>query len=347
MKALEKIAVRRPALPPRLLQEAPGLQQEATPPSRRNPEFEEKPLAELDTQKSENLHGGSELTFSTPSQRQGAEHQRRPERGVNWTQLQDRIDVSKYFKESVEMLYILSLLRRGGDLNELQMADLKAASSPARLRYLQSEFYRLIEMIAEEETKQFDNLLCSKTRYNVKKMIMRRYEGKPPTRYKMQITREGVVLILDNSGSMVIWTNMLAALAELAAQRHDVEIYVAPNGRVKEQISPTKREVNHDSFVSRTVRRTIIYVGDFDGGDTPVRLSWQNTVYWIAPEGRYRRFTSHDWMHYDEQWFKGFFIRVFTLEDMFDAMKKAITGVRWIDKCDACEDERDEYEEYE
>jgi hypothetical protein len=246
MRTLEKIVVRRPALPSRLLQEA--AQQEATPPSRCNPEFEEKPLAELDTQKSENLHGGSELTFSMPSQRQDS--QRGPERGVNWTQPQGRIDVNK-FKESVEMLYIISLLRRGGDINELQVVDLKTASSPARLRYLQTEFYRLIEMIAEEETKQFDSLLRTKTKYNVKKMIMRRYEGKPPMRYKMSITREGAVLILDNSGSMTAWADMLTALAELAAQRRDVEIYVAPNGKISEQISPTERGVSHDRFIEK------------------------------------------------------------------------------------------------
>jgi hypothetical protein len=76
-----------------------------------------------------------------------------------------------------------------------------------------------------------------------------------------------------------------------------------------------------------------------------VQLSRRNTVYWIAPEDRYRRFLSHNWMHYREDKFKGFFIRVFSLEEMFDALKKAIAGVKWIDKCDVCDDEREDYEE--
>ncbi len=341
MRALEKIVVRRPVLPPRLLQEVPGFPQEAAPPTRRNPEFEQKPLAELDTQRSENLHGGSELTFSMPTERQ-----QEPSRRDASPHQQSRTNLSNYFGMPAELSYVLFLLRRGNAFNELQAIDLESARLQLSILRYQTEFYRLIEMLAEEETRQFDYLLCSKTRYNIRKMIMRRYEGKPPTRYKMSTIREGVALILDNSGSMAIWAHMLATLAELAAQRRDVEIYIAPNGHIEEQISPTKRKINHDHFI-KTTGRTIIYVGDYDGGDTPVRLSWRNTVYWIAPEERYRRFSSHNWMHYEEWQYLGFFIRAFTLEDMLDGLKKAISGVKWIDKCDICDDERDGNEEYE
>jgi len=346
MKALEKIVVRRPTPPPWLLQEAPGFPQETTPPTRLNPEFEQKPLAELDVQRSENLHGGSELTFSMSS---GAERRQGPGGDVSWRsaapQQQSRADISAYFDVPAELLYVLPLLRHNNVFNELQAISLEPAKHQrSLLRYLQSEFYRLIEMLGEEETKQFD-YSCAKTKYNVRKMIMKRYEGKPPTRYKMPIVREGVMLILDNSGSMMFWAHVLATLAELAAQRRGIEIYVAPNGKIKEQILPAKRRIDHDRFIEKTAGRVIIYVGDFDGGDTPVRLSWKNTVYWIAPEDRYRRFSAHNWMHYEEWQFKGFFIRVFTLEDIFGGLKKAVSGVRWIDKCDICDDEREDYEE--
>ena len=345
MKALEKIVVRRPALPSWLLQEAPELPQE--PPTRLNPEFEQKPLADSDLQKSENLHGGTELTFSMSSQRPERRQESGRDAGQQYaaTQQQSGIDGSEEDANHSDIpAELLHILRRSAVFSVLQMIDLKSAKSRPKLRYLQTEFYRLIEMLAEEETKQFDQLLCSKAKYNVRKMIMRRYEGKPPMRYKMPIRREGVMLILDNSGSMVAWADMLITLAELAAQRRDVEIYVAPNGRVEEQISPIKRRVGHNSFISKTTGRTIIYVGDFDGGDTPVQLSWRNTVYWIAPESRYRRFSSHNWMHYREDAFKGFFIRVFSLQEMFDALRKAISGVRWIDKCDICSDEEEDEE---
>jgi uncharacterized protein with von Willebrand factor type A (vWA) domain len=94
----------------------------------------------------------------------------------------------------------------------------------------------------------------------------RTVSAEAPRRHKMPIHREGIILILDNSGSMFAWAEMLTAIAELAAQRRDVEIYVAPNGRIEEQISPTKKKAGHNSFIDKTTGRVIIYVGDFDGG---------------------------------------------------------------------------------
>jgi hypothetical protein len=348
MKALEKIVVRRPALPSRLLGETQGLPQEVAP-TKLNPEFQEKQLAESELQKSENLHGGTELTFSMSSSQRSEHRQESGRDGQQYAATQQQSNADGFEEGDADHSDIpaelLRILHHSAAFSVLQMIKLKSARSRPRLKYLQTEFYRLIEMLAEEETRQFDQLLCSKARYNVKKMIMRRYEGKPPTRYKMPIHREGIILILDNSGSMFAWAEMLITIAELAAQRRDVEIYIAPNGRVEEQISMVKRSVSHSKFISKTAGRTIIYVGDFDGGDTPVELSWRNTVYWIAPEDRYRRFREHNWMHYDESRFKGFFIRVFGLEEMFDALRKAVAGVRWIDRCDVCESEREDYEE--
>ena len=304
--ALDKIVVKRPALPPELLETAP---QPPAQLSAVNPEFQQKPLAEFDTHSSEDFHGGSELTFSMPSQRKSTE---------------DEMPDGQQ------------------KCNKTEAYNVVAESFHKPLKHLQTEFYRIVEMIAEERTKHFDPLHGDE--YNVKKLLMRRYEGKPLTSYKMYRVRESVMLILDNSGSMATWANMLTALARLAAQRRDVEVYLAPNGHVEAQISPTKRDVSHDHFISRTIRRVIIYVGDFDGGDTPVVLSWHNEVYWLAPEDRYRRFKSHNCVHYDESQFKGFFIRVFTLQEMIYGLKKAMSGVRWIDRCDVCGEERNYYE---
>jgi hypothetical protein len=75
-----------------------------------------------------------------------------------------------------------------------------------------------------------------------------------------------------------------------------------------------------------------VYVGDYDGADTPIMLSWFNDVIWICPEERYRRFRSHDWVHYDESYFKGVFIRAWTLQEMFQGLAKVCRfGNLWID----------------
>jgi hypothetical protein len=242
-----------------------------------------------------------------------------------------------------------------GGYNSAQVVGLEGevegeGLSPEELRRLQTEFYRLIEMIAEEKTKYFDPSLAgslAKAEYNVKRMALRRFEGKPPTYYKMPRVRESVVLILDNSGSMVPYANMLRALADIAAKRRDVEIYIAPNGHVEEELAPVERPVDHDKFMKRTAGRKVIYVGDFDGANTPIELSWRNDVIWIAPEDRYRRFLSHNWVRYGEDRFKGTFVRAFSIDDILAGIKKALSGAKWIDMCGVCEDEEDAYEDEE
>ncbi len=382
--------------PPELLQGARAPQ----PPTAVNPEFEQKPLAELNLQTSEDFHGGSERTFSMPSQQEGGadvqqdgvqrqrtrETQRQEDAGhqspgedaassqwqsrgqqkpgseeaeggaqhASWQQhlqsrtregnVEEEFDREEFNRDVEEEFNSVEegVGDQPGVFNTGQAFDVEERSQTSELRRLQTEFYRLLEMLAEEKTKQFDPSLTGslvKAEYNVKKMVLRRYEGKPPMRYKAPRVREAVVLVLDNSSSMEEWADMLRTMAELAAKRRDVEVYLAPNGYVEEQIAPVRRKVNHDEFMKKMSGRKIIYVGDFDGANTPVELSWRNEVIWIAPENRYRRFLSHSWVKYDESKFKGAFIRAFTIDDIMKGLKKVLGGAKWIDMCKKCENE--------
>jgi len=222
---------------------------------------------------------------------------------------------------------------QSGTYNTQQVVDVINAVS-ASSKYYQTEFYRFIELISEEKTRTFDPM--GSDEYNVKKLMFRPYEKKPLSSYKMSRVRESVVIILDNSGSMQWWANNLQILADLAMQRNDVEVYLAPNGHIEEMIYPKYQLVNHDDVIKRLRNRKIIYVGDFDGADTPIVLSWHNDVIWVCPEERYLNFLDHDWVHYDESRFKGAFLRVFTLQELFDAFKKLLStpALRfWYDLC--------------
>ena len=366
--ALDRITVKRPTPPPELLQAQGAVQ---APPTAVNPEFEQKPLAELNLQVSEDFHGGSELTFSMPQRSGGGETQRqtpagqesggasqqrgdadarrRQELGAGLKQQSETgsKDVQQKRETAEDGGEEESAEEGGGSqtgaFNTAQVVDVGSEGlQRSDLRRLQTEFYRVLEMLAEEKTKHFDPSLVGglvKAEYNVKKMALRRYEGKPPTRYKAPRVREAVVLVLDNSGSMASWADMLRAMAELAARRRDVEVYLAPNGHVEEQIAPVRRKVSRDDFMKKMSGRKVIYVGDFDGANTPVELSWRNEVIWIAPESRYRRFLSHSWVKYDESKYKGAFVRTFTIDGMLKALKKVLGGARWIDMCVKCEDE--------
>jgi len=200
------------------------------------------------------------------------------------------------------------------------------------VKYYQTEFYRFLEMIAEEKTKVCDP--ASAEEYNMKKLMFRPYEKRPLSHYKMARIREAVVLILDNSGSMRWWARNLQILAELAMMRNDVEVYIAPNGYIEETLWPRRQRVSHSEVMKRLRGRRIIYVGDFDGADTPIELSWYNDVIWVCPESRYKHFLQHGWVHYGEEDYRGAFLRVFTLDEMFSAFKRVLSSPRvWIDLC--------------
>ena len=66
----------------------------------------------------------------------------------------------------------------------------------------------------------------------------------------------------------------------------------------------------------------VLYVGDYDGANTPIELSWKTKVFWLCPESRYRRFRSHDWVSYDEIAFRGFFARTYNANEMVQALKR-------------------------
>jgi len=209
-----------------------------------------------------------------------------------------------------------------GQHNTRQVVDLTKSIS-AYTKFVQTEFYRFIETFAEEKLKIFDNKQPEE--YNIKKLMLRKYQKKPLNHYKGNKIKDTVILILDNSGSMDWWSKNLRILSLIALQRNDIQIYIAPNGDIQHMITKYSNyiPVYHPQIFKSLVNKKIIYVGDFDGADTPIELSWHNNeVIWICPETRYRRFLSHNWVHYSEDKFNGVFIRAYNLDEMFNGLKK-------------------------
>lgn len=215
-----------------------------------------------------------------------------------------------------------------GEYNTEQAVDL---SRRRMSLFLATEFYRLLELLMEEKTKVFDNRGAEE--YNVRKLILRPYEKKPLSHYMQARVKESMVVLLDNSGSMYWWAENLQLLASIALSRGDVEIYAAPNGSIQTRLMDRGYvPVDHEEVVKKLQGRRAIYVGDFDGANTPIELSWSNEVIWICPEMRYRRFKAHDWVDYTEEDFKGVFIRAWTLEEVFSTLRKVDRFYNlWID----------------
>jgi len=225
-------------------------------------------------------------------------------------------------------------------------------------RQLYLAFYRLVEYLSDEEKQP--TLLPGQTLIlNVKKLMMRQYERKPLNAYYYYRTRSQVILILDNSGSMTWLVTELNTFFKAALKRKDVQIYVAPNGHIEEYYNDkTKRfeQIAHEYAIQQIIKSSLpaIYVGDFDGANTPIELSWTNRVYWICTETRYMYFSHHDWVGrclkvdsygncevfrpYHEDDFKGFFGRTFDDEEMITVLKEFAKNVYkqrfWYDKHD-------------
>jgi len=214
-------------------------------------------------------------------------------------------------------------------------------------RQLYLAFYRLVEYLSDEE-KQPTLLPGSTLVLNVKKLMMRQYERKPINAYYYYRSRSQVVLILDTSGSMEWLIDELNTFFKAALKRKDVQIYVAPNGNIEEYYNDKTKlfePIYHDYAIRQIIRSglPIIYVGDFDGANTPIELSWNNRVYWICTETRYKYFSHHDWVGrclkaglfgecedfrpYHEEDFKGFFGRAFNDEEIIKVLKEFAKNV--------------------
>ena len=226
------------------------------------------------------------------------------------------------------------------EYNTEEVVEIKETNNIIRQLYLKA--YRLIDYLSDEE-KNVTTITGENLVLNVKRLMLRQYERKPLNAYYYYRTRSHVILILDNSGSMNWLQVELQTFFKAALKRKDVEIYIAPNGGiVKKYDHKLKRMVyiSHIDAVREIVKSNlpVIYFGDFDGANLPIRLSWTNKVYWICPETRYKYFTHHNWVMYDEKQFKGFFGRVFDDRELLKVFEEFAKNVYrqtfWYDKHD-------------
>jgi hypothetical protein len=173
-----------------------------------------------------------------------------------------------------------------------------------RDRRLKTAFQRWLERIAELETKI--EVPGDPERLSMRRVMRRILDRRPLSNCYVQRLKDTVVLLLDTSGSMVWWTEILRVMATIAVKLKDVEIFEAPNGLVKRPIKALDVDgcgwmgcgEFHARFMRRIRGRIIIYIGDFDGGDTPYLLAQNNRVYWLCNERRYRDTIDHDWCHF-------------------------------------------------
>lgn len=170
-----------------------------------------------------------------------------------------------------------------------------------RNRRLRTAFQRWLEKIAELETKI--EVPGNPERLSMRQMMKRVLDHRPLSSCYVQRLKDTVILLVDTSGSMDWWTEILRVMTAIALKLKDIEIYECPNGMVTRKIENFDTQYYnwdsykefHEEFMRKTRSRTIIYIGDFDGGDTPYWLAKHNKVFWLCNERRYEDTKYHDW----------------------------------------------------
>jgi hypothetical protein len=163
---------------------------------------------------------------------------------------------------------------------------------------LKQAFYRLVNDLADQragEEPGHDVL-------SMKRLIRRALDKRSLEKCRVHLIREDIIVILDDSGSMEWWANLLNALATLCVKRKDVRVFWAPNGRINDprwERQQGRGFVKIEPFPSSVKGMNVIYVGDFDGGDAPYLLAKAGAnVAWYCPETRYEDTSEHDWCHH-------------------------------------------------
>ena len=214
------------------------------------------------------------------------------------------------------------------NLLEMSGADLKQGApnfneafylEHLRQKRLSTVFARIISKIAE------DLAGCpveGDDEWSVPALMKRHLTRENISHCRQSREKESIVVVLDTSGSCLPQAKFYAQIASAAVQAGDVELYTAPNAGLnakKTRQGWNKLEGSNWDFY----RRTIMFFGDYDGGDTIVESSWHNKIYWLSSEGRrYPSMKLHPWCSNSIKDFKGKYYKCEKENDFFKLIKK-------------------------
>jgi len=208
------------------------------------------------------------------------------------------------------------------------------------VQHLHLELYKLIEYLQDEEKSLTPEPVSQSQALGIKKLMFRQYERKPLSSYYYYKERSQAILIIDNSGSMTWLETELDTFFAVALKRRDIQVFIAPNGIIESVYNfktKTFEEIEHETAMKKIVQTglPIIYIGDFDGADTPIELSWRNRVFWLCTETRYKYFEQHSWVNYNEEDFKGFFGRAWNIKEIIQVLQEFSKHIQqqrfWLD----------------
>jgi len=187
-----------------------------------------------------------------------------------------------------------------------------------RRRRIMTTFALLMSKVAEDLTGW---PIPGDDEWSVPDLMARHLDRRPLSQCRRSRERERVVVIIDTSGSCLPQARFFSSIATAAVAAGDVELYEAPNAGIRARKGrrgwrPVADKGWHFS------RRTVIFFGDFDGGDAVIRASRRNKLYWFCSETRYPDIRVHPWCSLTLKSFRGRFFRCTAEEDFIRLLRK-------------------------
>ena len=187
-----------------------------------------------------------------------------------------------------------------------------------RRKRIATTFARMMSKIAEDLSGW---PIPGDDQWSLPDLMARHLDRRPLFQCRRSREKEAVVVILDTSGSCLDQARFYSRIATAAVIAGDVVLYDAPNAglraaRIRHRWEPV--EHRHWPFS----QRTIIFFGDFDGGDEVIRASRRNKVYWLSSETRYPDIRLHPWCSLTMKSFKGSYWPCITDEDFIRLLRK-------------------------
>jgi len=204
----------------------------------------------------------------------------------------------------------------GGEGNNKQSFEIEIER--LKKRRLAVEFARIISKIAEDLTGY---PVDGDDEWDITAIMKRKINYRSLASCRQSREKERVILILDTSGSCYRQANFYNEIARVALKQGDIELYLAPNAEIQYKWNREWEEI--DTWNWQWQNRTIIFFGDFDGGDMVVKASWKNKIYWFSSEGdRYKDMDEHSWCSYTLEDFKGYYYDCENEDDFIKLTKK-------------------------
>lgn len=187
-----------------------------------------------------------------------------------------------------------------------------------RRRRIVTTFALLMSKVAEDLTGW---PIPGEDEWSVPDLMARHLDRRPLTQCRHSREKERVVVIIDTSGSCLHQARFFSSIATAAVAAGDVEIYDAPNAGIRARKGRRGwQPVEHTAW--NFSRRTVIFFGDFDGGDVVIRASRRNKLYWFCSENRYPDIQVHPWCTLTFKSFRGRFFSCTAEEDFIRLLRK-------------------------